>query len=119
MPVYLFTYHAYGTWLPDRDQGYVKRGEGILAPDPQAYESYRNAMTQAIVSFDEQAQALAIQAVLDSREKQRFECYYVSTDLTHIHVLLSWRDERQAVPMRGLVKGSITRALNCEIGKQE
>ncbi|MEM1305417.1 MAG: hypothetical protein AAGG46_11005, partial [Planctomycetota bacterium] len=29
MPVYLFTYHTYGSWLPDRPQGYVQRDQGI------------------------------------------------------------------------------------------
>jgi hypothetical protein len=36
MPCYLFTWHAYATWLPDRKQGYVEKGRGILPPDKAA-----------------------------------------------------------------------------------
>ena len=33
MPVYLFTFHAYGSWLPDNPRGYVRRKEGIQPQD--------------------------------------------------------------------------------------
>jgi len=33
MPCYLFTYHAYASWMPDREEGHVRRGEGILSAD--------------------------------------------------------------------------------------
>src|SRR4051794_35604479 len=29
MPCYLFTYHAYGSWMPDHKRGYVHRGQGV------------------------------------------------------------------------------------------
>jgi hypothetical protein len=41
MPCYLFTYHAYGSWMPDRPQGYVRRGKGILPTDTRMAERYR------------------------------------------------------------------------------
>lgn len=34
MPVYLFTFHSHGSWLPDRTQGYTRRQQGILPADP-------------------------------------------------------------------------------------
>jgi hypothetical protein len=34
MPVYLFTYHAYRSWMPDRPEGFVQEGRGIEAPNP-------------------------------------------------------------------------------------
>ncbi|QDT75400.1 hypothetical protein I41_46100 [Lacipirellula limnantheis] len=37
MPCCLFTYHAYGSWTPDRKQGYVKRHQGILQQDLQKH----------------------------------------------------------------------------------
>ena len=33
MPCYLFTYHAYGSWLPDHAEGYVHWKEGQQPPD--------------------------------------------------------------------------------------
>ena len=35
MPCYLFTFHAYGTWMPDREEGFVRREQGILPPDEE------------------------------------------------------------------------------------
>ncbi len=35
MPCYLFTFHAFGTWMPDREEGFVQRKKGILPPDEE------------------------------------------------------------------------------------
>src|SRR5215831_8297770 len=35
VPVYLFTFHGYMTWLPDNPRGYTKRGEGYRDPDDE------------------------------------------------------------------------------------
>ena len=43
MPVYHFTLHAYGTWMPDRPEGYNKHGEGYQAPDTETGKSIANA----------------------------------------------------------------------------
>ncbi|MEM1355661.1 MAG: hypothetical protein AAGH88_12345 [Planctomycetota bacterium] len=44
MPVYHFTFHAYGTWMPDHAKGYVRRKLGILPPDAKMAEQYRRNM---------------------------------------------------------------------------
>jgi hypothetical protein len=41
MPCYLFTYHAYLSWMPDRPQGYVRRKKGIFPPDEEKAEAYK------------------------------------------------------------------------------
>ena len=38
MPCYLFTFHAFGTWMPDREEGFVRREQGILPPDEELAE---------------------------------------------------------------------------------
>lgn len=53
MPCFLFTYHAHGTWLPNRSRGYVKRGQGILPPDETMHQRYSQAMKEPKVNFDE------------------------------------------------------------------
>jgi REP element-mobilizing transposase RayT len=112
MPCYLFTYHSFGSWLPDRKRGYVKRHRGILAPDKIMAEKYRSAMKETVVELQSDIQRIIIDAVLDSREKQRFETYYITTDATHVHVLVGWRDERPWLHLRSIIKGSISRRLN-------
>ena len=51
MPCYLITYHAYGSWMPDQRRGYVKRHQGILSPDKEMAERYRENLKQAVVQF--------------------------------------------------------------------
>lgn len=115
MPCYLFTYHAFGTWLPDRKRGYVKRHRGILLPDKDMATKYRAAMKESVVELDSDTQLIVIDAILDSRDKQRFETYFIATDSTHVHVLVGWRDERAWLHMRSIVKGSISRRLNQDL----
>jgi hypothetical protein len=117
MPCYLFTYHGHGTWLPDRKQGYVKRNQGILSPNLAEAAAYRAVMGEA-VEFDNQLQIVLIDALVDSQEKQFFAAHYIATETTHIHALLSWRDERAWLHMRSIIKSSISRRLNRECGKR-
>jgi len=112
MPCCLFTYHAYGSWLPNRQQGYVKRRQGILPQDMQKHRLYANAMTEETATFYSEHQRCAIETLIKSQTPQRLELHSVATDPTHLHALLAWRDERNIVAMRGLVKGSISRGLN-------
>ena len=112
MPCSLFTYHAYGSWMPDRKQGYVKRHQGILPQDLPMHRLYMKAMTEETATFDSEHQRCAIEALIKSQTPQRFKLHSVATDPTHIHALLAWQDERNIVAMRGLVKGSISRRLN-------
>jgi hypothetical protein len=118
MPCYLFTYHAFGTWLPDPKQGYVKRKQGILATNFAEAERYRAAMKEAIVEFDTAIQLTVIDSIIDSQIKQDFECYYIATDATHAHALVGWRDERSWLHMRSIIKGSISRRLKKDCGKR-
>jgi hypothetical protein len=119
MPCYLFTYHGYGTWMPDRAQGYVKRNRGILAPDSAMAGRYRLAMAEEVVEFTSEIQLAILDVVLESREIQRFEVYFVSTEDTHVHLLVGWRDERSWLHMRSIIKSSISRHLNKVFGKRE
>jgi hypothetical protein len=118
MPCYLVTYHAYGSWLPDRKQGYVKRKQGLLARDAKAATQYRNAMKESIVSFTSAIQSSIIDAILGSQTKQQFEPYFIATDKTHVHVLIAWRNDRTWLQLRSRVKGSISRRLKRECGER-
>lgn len=119
MPVYLFTYHAYGSWLPDRRQGYVKRKRGILPSDQEEAARYRNAMLEEEVTLRPEHQRLLLVTLLESQEKQRFFTHGVATDATHLHTLVSWADDRRVVPVRSRIKSSLSRAMNGEFGKRE
>ncbi len=119
MPCYLFTYHAYGSWLPDRQQGYVIRKQGILPQDPAQAVQYRQRMKEAEKKFSPDIQQSIIHVLLESQEKQSFECYSIATEVSHVHLLLGWRDNRPWLRMRSTVKGSMTRSLKSKFGPLE
>ena len=116
MPCYLFTYHAYGSWVPDRKQGYVIRKRGILPQNQELAVKYRQCMTEKEKKFGHEMQQSIIRVLLQSREKQEFDCHFIATDCSHTHVLLAWRDVRRSLRMRSTIKGSITRHLRNEFG---
>ena len=112
MPCYLFTYHAFGSWMPDHRRGYVHRGQGILPTDVRMATLYRANLKQAVVSFPEMIQRQLIAGVLEACEHQQLRCHYIATELTHVHVLASWNSERAWEVVRKQIRGNITRQLN-------
>ena len=119
MPCYLFTYHAYGSWMPDRARGFVKRKQGILPRDVSMAANYQAAMQDTAVVFDDAVQELILDAILASQEPQSFDPYFVSADISHVHLLTGWHDERTWLRMRSTIKGSVTRHLNSQLSCRE
>lgn len=66
MPCYLFKYHEYGTWMPDRPRGYVRRKEGVLPADQHLAGCYRNNLKQRVIDFSTSAQRVMIEAALEA-----------------------------------------------------
>jgi len=111
MPVYLFTYHAYGTWLPDRGQGYVRRHEGVLPANDAAAKMYRDQMKQDRVTLGDQAQRKVIDAVCGTQPHIEIVIRMVATDPTHIHVLVQWTHRDAWKKMRQSIKTAVSIAL--------
>jgi len=118
MPCYLFTYHAHGSWMPDHPRGYVQRGKGILPPDQDMAERYRGNLKQKIVRFDVAIQRRLIEGALEACECQQVECHFVATEVTHIHVLVSWKTDRTWQLVRKQIRSNITRLLNKDVCRQ-
>ena len=115
MPCYLFTFHAFGTWMPDREEGFVRREKGILPPDEELAKQYRERAKEDEVFFDSWLQLLLIEEAQIAREKQRYRIHYLATEPTHLHILVSWPDERPWLKIRSGLKSSLTRRLNREV----
>lgn len=112
MPCYLFTYHTYGSWMPDRPQGYVKRHEGIQPQDMEAAKLYYQAMNKDAVAIDEDHQRKAINALLDSASYHDLRIHSVATEPTHLHVVVSWHNEGKPwEKIRTSLKRSMTMTL--------
>ena len=112
MAVYLFTYHAYGSWLPDRPRGYVRHGRGVQHADREAALGYRSRMSHPPVRLTSALQQTVVAAVKEKCEIKGLTLHAVTTDVTHIHVLTAWEPfNRSKLISRGL-HASITRQLN-------
>lgn len=119
MPVYLFTFHAYASWMPDRKQGFVQHGKGILPSDPQMAQSYRDRQSQNKVTFNEFIQLNIIDAIQENHKHSHYRLHAIATDPSHVHILISWHDQRPTAKLRTAVKQAVTRHLNLSIQKQQ
>jgi len=118
MPCYLFTYHGYGTWLPDHPQGYVRRKEGVLATDVRMAERYRSNQCEKTAEFDPSIQRTMIDAVVGACLHQGLRGHATATDPSHVHVLVSWHSDRSWQLVRRQLRSSITRKLNLDIERR-
>lgn len=119
MPVYHFNLHAYGTWLPDRNEGYDPHGQGHHPPDSIAAKRYRVRMHNPATTLSHAVQQHALQILIESQKFQCFELYAFAAESTHLHALVGWRDDRDPFKVRSQVKSSLTRALNKAFGKRQ
>lgn len=116
MPVYLFTFHAYGTWMPDRARGYVRPKRGILAADPAMAARYRSRAKHPPAAFGAPQQQLMIETLLEAAKHLGCDLRAVATDATHLHVLVSWGGARMWQQNRTSLKRALTIALKREYG---
>ncbi len=93
MPVYLLTYHAYRSWMPDRRQGYVKRGQGILPRDDETARVYNRRAKHPPVQFDEEQRRLLIETAATVCRECQWELYEMVAVSSHVHLLLGWRSD--------------------------
>jgi REP element-mobilizing transposase RayT len=118
MPVYLFTYHGYATWMPDRPQGYVHHTRGLQQRDEHIAAAYRRNQRESTAIFDEHVQRIIIDAALQTQQHLDIIVHAVSTEPTHAHVLLSWSHERDWLSLRESIKTAISRALSAKVAKR-
>lgn len=118
MPVYLFTFHAHGSWMPDRKQGYVQRNRGVLPRDDAMAQKYRARQSAPEIVFEPDVQQRMIDAAGEASQHQKLRLHAIATDPTHAHLCMSWTDDRKALRVRSNLKQSLTRRLNEALGQQ-
>jgi hypothetical protein len=91
MPVYLFTFHAYLSWLPDRRQGYVEKGRGVLPQDLDRARLYREIAAHEPVTFDPSTGWAMMNEAGALCDQQPWRLHEAVATTTHVHVLVSWR----------------------------
>jgi REP element-mobilizing transposase RayT len=119
MPCYLFTYHAHGSWLPDHERGYVKRGRGVLPTDHRMAAIYGENLKRRVAVFDDAVQRRLIEALLEACACQDCTAHYIATEPTHVHVLVSWKSDRKWEIVRKQLRYNASVRLNDTFGKRE
>ena len=95
MPVHLFTFHAYRSWMPDHPDGYTRRHEGRLAPDAEMAERYEQRAVGEEVVFDPALQRALIEESIAAAMHQELHLHAASTEPSHLHLLVSWGTDRE------------------------
>jgi REP element-mobilizing transposase RayT len=93
VPVYLFTFHAYRSWGPGHPRGYVRRDADVLPRDPEMAERYDRNARQSPVRFDATTQRILVDGARDICARRDWHLHIVATDASHVHLLVSWRDD--------------------------
>lgn len=115
MPVYLFTYHSYQSWLPDHCRGYVKKGESIQPTNFQLAQHYRAAAKHAPFFFDSRTQYHLILKALAVCADENYRLHGAATESTHLHMVVSWRDESISYSK---VRGRIKNLMSLDLARQ-
>jgi hypothetical protein len=122
MPCFLFTYHAFGTWLPDRSEGFVHWREGLQPADEKLAAAYKRKMKVAGRSeaiFDESVPLILIEELQRAAMFQKFRLHSAATETTHLHAVVSWADERAPLPLSEEVKKSLSLRLGKDVAKRK
>jgi REP element-mobilizing transposase RayT len=115
VPVYLFTFHGYMTWLPDHPRGYTLRGAGYQEPDEKRAEWYRrNAGNVDACLFNDDLMRAVIDEAQTACRHQRLRLHSATTETTHLHYLVSWTDDRDWMTVRKGFKMSLSLRLKRE-----
>jgi hypothetical protein len=118
MPVALITLHRYSSWMPDRREGFVHYRRGLSEPDERLARFYRANQAYPERIFDNLAQRLLVEELLDASAPLQVEHYAIGTEWAHAHLLCGWRDRRSDVQIRRAIKYSLSLALNRRIERR-
>ena len=111
MPVYLFTVHSYRSWNPDDRRGYVRRGQGILESDAGMAHAYADSATEEPFLFGSFEQTALHWIVWDCCQRRDWRLHGVAFEPTHVHILLSWKDDTAMPEVFRKMKNLMSREL--------
>ena len=112
----LFTFHAYGTWMPDRPQGYFKNRDGLREADEEEARRYRARQREAPAYFDTAAQDAMLSALRQSAETHDWTLVAFGTDDCHLHLIGGWGGDRTPDVLQAKIKTTLTYHLRDRVG---
>ena len=114
MPVYLFSFHAYRSWMPDHPRGYTRRRKGYRSPDEGLADKYRQRASSDGVLFDEAVQRALLEEAQVACRFQNLRFHGGATEKSHSHYLVSWKTSKHWTQVRASLKSSLSRRLALE-----
>lgn len=93
MPVYMFTFHAYRSWMPDHPKGYTKSGIGVLPADLEMNEWYEERAHFSEITFDRSLQRVVVNAIKEVCVNKMYQLYYAVAVSTHAHAVVGWSED--------------------------
>jgi len=113
MAVYHFTLHAYRSWNADNPRGYVKHDQGIQSPDAARADFYNSQALQEAILFADEHQRVMAWIVADACGRRNWRMHALACELTHVHILVSWRTFQEWQSVRAKLKN----LMSLELGK--
>ena len=115
MPVYLFTYHAYQSWMPDKAKGFVQKGKGIQASNKALADAYRQEASHEPFEFNALTQSRLIWKARAVCSGDGYRLHGAATEATHLHAVVSWFD----VTLRfSKVRGRIKNLMSLDLSRR-
>jgi hypothetical protein len=118
MPVMHYTQHTYGSWMPDRPQGYVHHDRGLQSQNPKMNLAYRRHKSVEVVNLTAEQQRRVVGVLRNEAGLINDRVHSVATDDAHFHVLLSWKDDRSLRQVYASIRKTISLCLNRDFGKR-
>lgn len=111
MPVATLSLHAYGTWLPDRPQGFYHHSRGLAPSNPDLARAYRRQQREREAVLSDEVQQSLISLLIEAAEHKLLTPYGLATDRSHFHALFGWRDERPLPAVAASLRRGLTIGL--------
>jgi hypothetical protein len=118
MPCYLFTWHGHGTWWPDDPRGYVHRQKGLQPTSAVMGGLYREQQRDPTVHFTTEHQRALIDHLHEAAKALQLTIHGVGTDMTHVHVLLSWPFDRDWRAVHRALRRALSLKMNERFGRR-
>jgi hypothetical protein len=103
--------------MPDHKRGFTQRDEGYQAPNPELASAYNDAAKFRPFEFDDDTQRFLIEVSMDVCARRGWKLYGASTEPTHLHDLVSWRDATRWEDVRGKIKNIMSLELSKRSGE--
>ena len=116
--IVLFSFHAYGTWMPDRPQGYYRNRDGLREQNEEEAATYRGRQRERSSFFDGQVQSVLLTTLRESAPLQGWTLIAAGTDDVHLHLIAGWSDARSPAELQQRIKWAITRDLNARVRRR-